>query len=373
MSRGQSPSHGRWGHGASRIGSRHELLRRYRSRTRSTSRGGASVADRARGLGGARPRRSSRRARSTTSPAAPVARRRCARTGRRSSGGGCGRGCCGGTRSAASRWTCSGLRSAAPFLLGPVGVLSIAHRRASSACAVPPRERRADSSSRVPRRVRSRRSPPSSARRRGGSSSTGGPIARSVASFVARASAAGYRAIVVTLDTMTLGWRPAISATGTCLPPGRGLAQFFSDPLFRATARHATGGGRADGVAMALAAFPNLGLTWGDLEWLRGRRAADARQGRAHRRGRRLALEHGVDGIIVSNHGGRQVDGAVASLDALVEVREELGDGGRAHGRRHPPRRGRRSRRSRSAPTRSCSAAPRPTASPSAGRRASRR
>ena len=73
---------------------------------------------------------------------------------------------------------------------------------------------------------------------------------------------------------------------------------------------------------MALAAFPNLALTWSDLAWLRERtelpivvkgvlRADDAR----------LALEHGVDGIVVSNHGGRQVDGAVASLDALVEVR----------------------------------------------------
>ena len=38
----------------------------------------------------------------------------------------------------------------------------------------------------------------------------------------------------------------------------------------------------------------------------------------------RRALEHGVDGVIVSNHGGRQVDGAVAALDALVEVRDAL-------------------------------------------------
>jgi isopentenyl diphosphate isomerase/L-lactate dehydrogenase-like FMN-dependent dehydrogenase len=41
----------------------------------------------------------------------------------------------------------------------------------------------------------------------------------------------------------------------------------------------------------------------------------------------RIALEHGVDGIVVSNHGGRQVDGAVAALDALVEVRDALGEG----------------------------------------------
>jgi L-lactate dehydrogenase (cytochrome) len=75
-----------------------------------------------------------------------------------------------------------------------------------------------------------------------------------------------------------------------------------------------------------LSTFPNLALTWDDLDWLRGLTtlpllvkgvltAADALASR----------ERGVDGVIVSNHGGRQVDGAVASLDALVEVRDALG------------------------------------------------
>jgi isopentenyl diphosphate isomerase/L-lactate dehydrogenase-like FMN-dependent dehydrogenase len=74
-----------------------------------------------------------------------------------------------------------------------------------------------------------------------------------------------------------------------------------------------------------LATFPNVGLTWDDLDWLREQTdlpllvkgvltAGDAR----------LALDHGVDGIVVSNHGGRQVDGAVAALDALIEVRDAL-------------------------------------------------
>jgi len=77
---------------------------------------------------------------------------------------------------------------------------------------------------------------------------------------------------------------------------------------------------------MALATFPNLGLTWDDLarlrEWtslpllVKGiLRADDARK----------ALEHGIAGIVVSNHGGRQVDGSIAALDALVEVREAVG------------------------------------------------
>ena len=77
---------------------------------------------------------------------------------------------------------------------------------------------------------------------------------------------------------------------------------------------------------MALAAFPNLALTWGDLEWLRGRTDLPILvKGVLTAEDARLALEHGVDGIVVSNHGGRQVDGAVASLDALVEVRDEVG------------------------------------------------
>ena len=77
---------------------------------------------------------------------------------------------------------------------------------------------------------------------------------------------------------------------------------------------------------MALAAFPNLALTWSDLAWLRERTELPiVAEGDPHAEDARLALDHGVDGIVVSNHGGRQVDGAVASLDALVEVRDEVG------------------------------------------------
>jgi L-lactate dehydrogenase (cytochrome) len=77
---------------------------------------------------------------------------------------------------------------------------------------------------------------------------------------------------------------------------------------------------------MALAAFPNLGLTWSDLDWLRGRTDLGLLvKGVLTAEDARIALEHGIDGIVVSNHGGRQVDGAIASLDALVEVRDETG------------------------------------------------
>jgi lactate 2-monooxygenase len=148
-----------------------------------------------------------------------------------------------------------------------------------------------------------------------------------VASLVRRAEAAGFGALVVTLDTLVLGWRDR-DLRKPYLPfvTGEGCAQFFSDPVFRSRlAEPPEDDVLAAAVAM-LATFPNLGLSWEDLAWLRDQTelpllvkgvltAEDAQQAR----------ESGVDGIVVSNHGGRQVDGAVAALDALVEVREAIG------------------------------------------------
>jgi isopentenyl diphosphate isomerase/L-lactate dehydrogenase-like FMN-dependent dehydrogenase len=146
-------------------------------------------------------------------------------------------------------------------------------------------------------------------------------------SLVRRAEAAGYGAIVLTVDTLTLGWRPRDLRNGY-LPflRGEGFAQFFSDPVFLARLETPPEEDRTTASLMALAAFSNLGLTWDDLgrlrEWtslpvlLKGiLRGDDARR----------ALEQGIDGLVVSNHGGRQVDGSVGALDALVEVREAAG------------------------------------------------
>ena len=91
-------------------------------------------------------------------------------------------------------------------------------------------------------------------------------------SLVDRAAAAGYGAIVVTLDTLTLGWRERDLGNGY-LPflRGEGLAQFFSDPLFRARLDVPPEDDVQTASLMALAAFPNLALTWSDLDWLRAR------------------------------------------------------------------------------------------------------
>ena len=217
-----------------------------------------------------------------------------------------------------------GLRSPAPFFLAPIGVLSIAHEEGEVAAA------RAAASSGVPMLLSS-----AATHSIEQVAETGAPRwfqlywvnDRDIcASFVHRAEAAGYGAIVVTLDTLTLGWRPR-DLRLAYLPfiKGEGCGQYFTDPVFLSKLAQTPKEDPLTAAATMLATFPNLGLTWDDLDWLRGQTtlpilvkgvltAEDAQE----------ALGHGVDGLIVSNHGGRQVDGAVAALDALVEVRDAL-------------------------------------------------
>jgi lactate 2-monooxygenase len=220
-----------------------------------------------------------------------------------------------------------GTRSKAPFLLAPIGVLAIAHGDGELAVA------RASATTGVPLILSS------------AASSSIEQVAEElgdvprwfqlywtsdrdvVASLVDRAAASGYGALVVTLDTLLLGWRPR-DLKNAYLPflSGEGCAQFFSDPVFRSRLAAPPEEDQLGAAAMMLASFSNLALSWDDLAWLRGRtelpllvkgilRGDDAARAR----------DCGVDGVIVSNHGGRQVDGAVATLDAYLEVREELG------------------------------------------------
>jgi isopentenyl diphosphate isomerase/L-lactate dehydrogenase-like FMN-dependent dehydrogenase len=220
-----------------------------------------------------------------------------------------------------------GLRSPVPFLLAPVGVLSIVHQEAELGVA------RASKATGVPMILSSAASTSLEVV----ASELGDALRwfqlywwsdRELAgSLVDRAREAGYGAIVVTLDTLTLGWRDRDLRNGY-LPflQGKGLAQFFSDPLFRERLDATPEEDVQTASLMALTAFPNLGLTWGDLAWLRDRTSLPILvKGVLTAEDARLALEHGVDGIVVSNHGGRQVDGAVAALDALPEVRDAVG------------------------------------------------
>jgi len=220
-----------------------------------------------------------------------------------------------------------GTGSPATFLLAPVGVLSIAHAEGELAVA------RASAATGVPLILSS------------AASHSIEEVAEAMgdaprwfqlywvndreiaASFVRRAEAAGFAAIVVTLDTPVLGWRER-DLRSAYLPfiTGEGCAQFFSDPVFRSRLEQPPEEDLLAAAAAMLATFPNLDLTFDDLDWLR--RQTDLPllvKGVLAGEDAVLAFEHGADGVVVSNHGGRQVDGSVAALDALVEVRATVG------------------------------------------------
>jgi L-lactate dehydrogenase (cytochrome)/lactate 2-monooxygenase len=251
----------------------------------------------------------------------------------------------------------------APLLLAPIGVLEMAHRDAEYAVA------RAARSLGIPMVISTQGSVPmeETARTLGDSprlfqlywSSDEGVVR----SFVERAEAIGSDAIVVTLDTHLLGWRTRDLDLGY-LPfaRGEGIAQYLSDPMFRdlaarrpptlepsprptvaavralvSMARHHArwaGGTLRESlrsplprahVETFLDVFSRSDLTWSDLARLREMTSLPLLvKGVQHPGDARLAIEHGVDGVVVSNHGGRQVDNAIASLDALPAVASEV-------------------------------------------------
>jgi lactate 2-monooxygenase len=142
-------------------------------------------------------------------------------------------------------------------------------------------------------------------------------------SFVSRAAAAGYTAVVITVDTLVLGWRPR-DLQHAYLPflQGVGLANYTSDPVFRRRlGDDADTGALEPTVARWIEVFANPDLSWEDVAWLRERTDLPVLlKGICSADDARHAADAGVDGLIVSNHGGRQVDGAVAALDALPDV-----------------------------------------------------
>jgi isopentenyl diphosphate isomerase/L-lactate dehydrogenase-like FMN-dependent dehydrogenase len=187
-----------------------------------------------------------------------------------------------------------------------------------------------------------------------------------VDSMIRRAEECGAQALVVTVDTTTLGWRPQDLDLGS-LPfaKGQGIAQYTSDPRFLEIIREriaaaATSSSPAEKVKVTVGAvksllsitrsFPgdfranlrsqepraavetfldiysNPGLSWDHLATLRSRTSLPILlKGVLHPDDAARALDAGVDGLIVSNHGGRQVDHSIASLDALVGIRDKVG------------------------------------------------
>ena len=256
-----------------------------------------------------------------------------------------------------------GQRFDSPFFLAPIGVLDLAHKKGDLAVAS------AAAKAKIPMIFSNQASLPmeACAAQMGDSPrwfqlywSKSNELVRSL---VERAEACGCGAIVVTLDTTMLGWR--IQDLDLAYLPflrGRGIAQYISDPIFQKlidqpdeepapkTSSKLTldtianirelmtnyPGGLVQNlrskrplkaVRKFISIYSRPSLTWNDLAFLREvTQLPILLKGILHPEDARLALEHGMNGIIVSNHGGRQVDGAISSIAALPGVMEVIGD-----------------------------------------------
>jgi lactate 2-monooxygenase len=149
-----------------------------------------------------------------------------------------------------------------------------------------------------------------------------------VESFVGRAERAGYGAIVVTVDTFVPGWKPR-DLQQAWLPflNGMGVANYFQDPVFRAGLEQTPEEDQGAATGHFLGVQANPSLAWDDLAWLREQTSLPiVLKGIQHVDDAREAASRGIDGVVVSNHGGRQVDGAIASLDALPAIAAAVGE-----------------------------------------------
>ena len=261
-----------------------------------------------------------------------------------------------------------GRRRATPFLLSPIGVAELAHADADVAVG------RAASALDVPYVLSNQASRPmEEVAAAMGAGSRWFQLYWSAsdelnASLLRRAEAAGCEAVVVTLDTHVLGWRPRdLDVAFLPFTRGQGIAQYTSDPVFadlvrERVARGGGGGARprvtptllASALAIArsgagtrlveggvrdalrsplpraavetfLDVFSDPSLTWDRLARLREWTSLPVLlKGILHPDDASRALDAGADGIVVSNHGGRQVDRAVATLDALPAIVERV-------------------------------------------------
>jgi lactate 2-monooxygenase len=177
-----------------------------------------------------------------------------------------------------------------------------------------------------------------------------------VKSFVQRAEACGCTALVVTLDTTMLGWRTRdLDLAFLPFLEGKGIAQYTSDPVFQKllddpeetiplkrsiTWQSISGlismvnrypgegfisklksGKPMKAVRKFVSIYSNPATTWANLDFLRQHtKLPIILKGVLHPDDARHAMEAGIDGILISNHGGRQVDGALATLDALPRI-----------------------------------------------------
>jgi lactate 2-monooxygenase len=221
-----------------------------------------------------------------------------------------------------------GARLPAPLALAPVGVLSIMHPDAEPGAA------RAAAAQGVPFILSSASSTPMEqvAEAMGGAERWfqlyWAKDREVTGSFLARAKAAGYSALFVTLDTGMMGWRPR-DLDQAYLPflHGIGTANYFTDPAFQAGLAKPVHEDPAAAVAHFVGMFTDPAKTWQDVAFVRERWDGPiVLKGILHPDDARRAASAGMDGVVVSNHGGRQVGGAIGAADALPAVAEAVGD-----------------------------------------------
>ena len=251
-----------------------------------------------------------------------------------------------------------GKKFPSPFLLSPIGVLEMVHKEADVAVG------KAASSMGIPYIFSNQAS-----RQMEEVAAAMGDSPRwfqlywsksqeLVASFVQRAEKCGCSAIVVTLDTTMLGWRTRdLDMAYLPFMEGRGIAQYTSDPVFqrlmdepipktqqKLTYQLLSGlitmtknypghgffsklksGRPIKAVQKFVSIYSNPALTWGDLKFLRQHtKLPILLKGILHPDDARHAIDHGIDGIVISNHGGRQVDGSISTFEALPKIAEAV-------------------------------------------------
>ncbi|MES2097834.1 MAG: alpha-hydroxy-acid oxidizing protein [Pseudomonadota bacterium] len=146
-------------------------------------------------------------------------------------------------------------------------------------------------------------------------------------SLIRRAEAAGYRALVVTLDTWVTGWRPRDLNAGN-FPQLRGhvLTNYFADPVFQRLLGKPVADAPAEAVGLWASLFARP-LTWDDIAWFRDvTKLPIVLKGICHAEDAKKAVDMGADVLFCSNHGGRQANGGIAAIDMLAGVVAAAGD-----------------------------------------------
>ncbi|TGJ84128.1 hypothetical protein E0Z10_g4632 [Xylaria hypoxylon] len=154
------------------------------------------------------------------------------------------------------------------------------------------------------------------------------------ASILKTVKAAGFKVLVITVDTARMAWRPAdLDTAFVPFITGLGNGVGFSDPVFRRKFAERSDGATPEEAPVQAAsywlgeAFSGDSYPWERLEVIKKHWDGPiVLKGIQHPDDAVLAVQHGVSGIVVSNHGGRQIDGAVGSLDMLPEIVEAVGD-----------------------------------------------